>query len=315
MVQSTPTPAGHPWVAEGARRIRFGIAWGAQDPSSSWSETARLRPDGRGARPRLVLGDRPPERSRERRRLLDDAGGPGGLHAHDPLRSAGELHLLPTSGPAWPGWQLTSTGSATGGSCWAWASATTSPSSRGSASRSRRHPNVSRCSTRRSRSCAASGVPSRSPSKGVTSRAGSVHAARSGSAAVRPLLIAGGGERGTLPRVARYADASNFGAHRNIGGAFTMDDVARKLDVLQARCGEQGRPYDSVLRTHTTMLLFLAETQAALQAKLASVPREPTRGVRHEHGGRDAARCHPLLPGARSGRDALLHRLRPSGGP
>jgi alkanesulfonate monooxygenase SsuD/methylene tetrahydromethanopterin reductase-like flavin-dependent oxidoreductase (luciferase family) len=87
-----------------------------------------------------------------------------------------------------------------------------------------------------------------------------------------PLLIAGGGERGTLPRVARYADASNFGAHRNIGGAFTMDDVTRKLAILRARCEEQERSYDSVLRSHTTMPLFLAETDADLQAKLAAVP-------------------------------------------
>jgi len=87
-----------------------------------------------------------------------------------------------------------------------------------------------------------------------------------------PLLIAGGGERGTLPRVARHADASNFGSHRNIGSAFTLDDVARKLDVLRTRCAEQGRSPDSVLRTHTTMPLFLAETPEALQAKLASVP-------------------------------------------
>jgi alkanesulfonate monooxygenase SsuD/methylene tetrahydromethanopterin reductase-like flavin-dependent oxidoreductase (luciferase family) len=87
-----------------------------------------------------------------------------------------------------------------------------------------------------------------------------------------PLLIAGGGERGTLPRVAQYADASNFGAHRNIGGAFTMDDVTRKLDVLRARLAEQGRSAESVLRSHTTMPLFLAETESALQEKLAAVP-------------------------------------------
>ena len=29
----------HPWVREAERTIRFGIAWGAQDPSSSWAET------------------------------------------------------------------------------------------------------------------------------------------------------------------------------------------------------------------------------------------------------------------------------------
>jgi alkanesulfonate monooxygenase SsuD/methylene tetrahydromethanopterin reductase-like flavin-dependent oxidoreductase (luciferase family) len=93
-----------------------------------------------------------------------------------------------------------------------------------------------------------------------------------------PLLIAGGGERGTLPRVARYADASNFGSHRNIGSAFTMDDVTRKLDVLRLRCEEQDRPFDSVLRTHTTMPLVLAETDAALQAKLAAVPQSRRDG-------------------------------------
>ena len=87
-----------------------------------------------------------------------------------------------------------------------------------------------------------------------------------------PLLIAGGGERGTLPRVARYADASNFGAHRNIGGAFTMDDVTRKLDILRAHLADQGRSFESVLRSHTTMPLFLAETESALQGKLAAVP-------------------------------------------
>jgi len=87
-----------------------------------------------------------------------------------------------------------------------------------------------------------------------------------------PLLIAGGGERVTLRQVARYADASNFGAHRNIGSAFNEDDVARKLGVLRAHCEEYGRSNESVLRTHTTMPLFLAETDAALHAKLANIP-------------------------------------------
>jgi hypothetical protein len=51
-----------------------------------------------------------------------------------------------------------------------------------------------------------------------------------------------------------------------------MEDVVRKLGVLRARCEDLGRPYDGVLRTHTTMPLFLAETDAALQAKLDAVP-------------------------------------------
>jgi len=87
-----------------------------------------------------------------------------------------------------------------------------------------------------------------------------------------PLLIAGGGERVTLRQVARYADASNFGAHRNIGGATDDAAIVRKLDALRVHCEAEGRSTDSVLKTHTTMLLFLAESEAALQAKLAEVP-------------------------------------------
>src|SRR5262245_16688983 len=39
MGQGTPTPVIAPSVGAGERRIRFGIAYGAQDPSSSWAET------------------------------------------------------------------------------------------------------------------------------------------------------------------------------------------------------------------------------------------------------------------------------------
>ena len=39
MLQDALTRSSHPWVAEGERRIRFGIAEGAQDPSSTWTET------------------------------------------------------------------------------------------------------------------------------------------------------------------------------------------------------------------------------------------------------------------------------------
>src|SRR3712207_6536925 len=39
MAWGTPDGVAHPWVGEGMSRIRFGIAWGAQDPSSTWTET------------------------------------------------------------------------------------------------------------------------------------------------------------------------------------------------------------------------------------------------------------------------------------
>jgi len=88
-----------------------------------------------------------------------------------------------------------------------------------------------------------------------------------------PLLIAGGGERVTLRQVAQYADVANFGAHPIIGGAYQIDDVVRKYDALRRHCEAQGRPYASVLRSHLTFPLVIAETHEALRAKLDSFPQ------------------------------------------
>ena len=88
-----------------------------------------------------------------------------------------------------------------------------------------------------------------------------------------PLLIAGGGEKITLRQVARYADISNFGAHAVMGAAYQVDDVVRKYAVLRQHCEAENRPYDSVLRSYLTMPLILAETHAALQAKLDGLPQ------------------------------------------
>jgi alkanesulfonate monooxygenase SsuD/methylene tetrahydromethanopterin reductase-like flavin-dependent oxidoreductase (luciferase family) len=60
-----------------------------------------------------------------------------------------------------------------------------------------------------------------------------------------PLLIAGGGERVTLRQVAQYADMSNFGEHVYTGGAQSVADVRRKLDVLDRHCDALGRPPES----------------------------------------------------------------------
>lgn len=83
-----------------------------------------------------------------------------------------------------------------------------------------------------------------------------------------PIMIAGGGEKTTLRQVARFADASNFGASQTVGGAATPDDIRHKLDVLRRHCDEVGRPYDEILRTYFTGWLMLAPDEAALQAKL-----------------------------------------------
>jgi alkanesulfonate monooxygenase SsuD/methylene tetrahydromethanopterin reductase-like flavin-dependent oxidoreductase (luciferase family) len=85
-----------------------------------------------------------------------------------------------------------------------------------------------------------------------------------------PILIAGGGERVTLRQVAAHADVSNFGAHEWTGGAFDLDDVRRKFEALRRHCEELGRPYESILRSHYTPFLVLAETTAALESKRAT---------------------------------------------
>jgi F420-dependent oxidoreductase-like protein len=55
-----------------------------------------------------------------------------------------------------------------------------------------------------------------------------------------PILVAGGGERRTLPLVARYGDACNIPPSA---------DIPRKLDVLRSLCEQEGRDYDAIEKT------------------------------------------------------------------
>jgi alkanesulfonate monooxygenase SsuD/methylene tetrahydromethanopterin reductase-like flavin-dependent oxidoreductase (luciferase family) len=83
-----------------------------------------------------------------------------------------------------------------------------------------------------------------------------------------PILIAGGGERVTLRHVARYADASNFGEHVYTGGVRGESAVAGRLEALDRHCAALGRSPNSVLRTHGTYPLILAESPARLGEKI-----------------------------------------------
>jgi alkanesulfonate monooxygenase SsuD/methylene tetrahydromethanopterin reductase-like flavin-dependent oxidoreductase (luciferase family) len=83
-----------------------------------------------------------------------------------------------------------------------------------------------------------------------------------------PLLIAGSGEKTTLRQVAQYADACNFLATDLAGGVRTAADVQHKLKVLRHHCEQLGRPFDTILRTHLTGWLILAEDEVCLQAKV-----------------------------------------------
>jgi F420-dependent oxidoreductase-like protein len=55
-----------------------------------------------------------------------------------------------------------------------------------------------------------------------------------------PILIAGSGERRTLPLVARYADACNIRPG---------PEIPRQLDLLKRLCDEAGRDYDAIEKT------------------------------------------------------------------
>jgi F420-dependent oxidoreductase-like protein len=55
-----------------------------------------------------------------------------------------------------------------------------------------------------------------------------------------PILIAGGGERRTLPLVAKYADACNIPP---------SPELPQKLELLKRLCDDAGRDYDAIEKT------------------------------------------------------------------
>ncbi|MFL5880295.1 MAG: LLM class F420-dependent oxidoreductase [Actinomycetota bacterium] len=74
-----------------------------------------------------------------------------------------------------------------------------------------------------------------------------------------PILVGGGGERKTLPLVARYGDACNlFGS--------SPADVAGKLEVLRSHCEAEGRDYDRIQKTVLAVRPVLADVDGFLAA-------------------------------------------------
>lgn len=84
-----------------------------------------------------------------------------------------------------------------------------------------------------------------------------------------PIILAGGGEKVTLRQVAQYADACNLLSYGERNATRTVEDVQRKLAALRRHCADLGRPYESILRTHLTGWLVLAENERLLEKKLA----------------------------------------------
>ena len=135
-----------------------------------------------------------------------------------------------------------------------------------------------------------------------------------------PVLIGGGGEKTTLRQVAELADVSNCAPHEWAGSAFDVTDVARKYGVLRGYCEAAGRPFGSVLRSHFTPLLVLAEDEAQLARKRAvqripdpqlavrHVFATPAEAVEHYQGLADAG-VQYFIAGIDAGDDETMHLL------
>jgi alkanesulfonate monooxygenase SsuD/methylene tetrahydromethanopterin reductase-like flavin-dependent oxidoreductase (luciferase family) len=89
-----------------------------------------------------------------------------------------------------------------------------------------------------------------------------------------PILLAGGGERVTLRQVAELADATNLGPANLNGDAWTTEDVRRKHAVLRGHCERIGRPYDSVLRTHRLAVRLRRDAPRAFERAAGGIPGE-----------------------------------------
>ena len=80
-----------------------------------------------------------------------------------------------------------------------------------------------------------------------------------------PFHVGGGGEKFTLPLVARCADAWNC-------PTYSLGELERKIEVLRTECERANRDFDT-LRISEEAVLVLAPTKAALEDAVASARR------------------------------------------
>ncbi len=93
-----------------------------------------------------------------------------------------------------------------------------------------------------------------------------------------PLLIGGGGTA-TLRQVARYADVANFGSSAPTGQVVGVEAARERFAVLRRHCQELGRPYESVLRSYYTIPV-LGRTPEEARALADSYPSFMLRHAR-----------------------------------
>jgi alkanesulfonate monooxygenase SsuD/methylene tetrahydromethanopterin reductase-like flavin-dependent oxidoreductase (luciferase family) len=71
---------------------------------------------------------------------------------------------------------------------------------------------------------------------------------------IPPIMVGGGGEKLTLRVVAKYADWWNMPAGN-------VETYAHKLSVLRSHCQDVGREYDEIVKTWSSDLIAIAETE------------------------------------------------------
>lgn len=84
-----------------------------------------------------------------------------------------------------------------------------------------------------------------------------------------PILVAGAGKN-TLRQVVRWADIANFGGSKNTGNVRDDEEVRQKLALIDQFCAEAGRDPETLLKSHFTSWLILAETDSGARTKLTS---------------------------------------------
>jgi F420-dependent oxidoreductase-like protein len=93
-----------------------------------------------------------------------------------------------------------------------------------------------------------------------------------------PILIAGGGEKKTLPLVARYGDACHL---PDLPGSRYEVDFKHKLDVLRRQCDDAGRDYARVEKTVGTGSVLTDGSAASVAALLARLSELSALGFEH----------------------------------
>ena len=90
-----------------------------------------------------------------------------------------------------------------------------------------------------------------------------------------PIMVGGGGERRTLPLVARFANACNlFGQ---------PDDVARKVGILRSACASAGRDPDAVDVTHLSTVHVVGPDATARPGRVRGRGIEVNVGTIEDH--------------------------------